>query len=240
MSESPASSVAASGEVRSAALDGVRDIMPAVIATIPFGLVFGALSLQAGLKLAESVGMSALTSAASAQFVALQLWVHPLPFWAIVLSVAAVNIRHILYGAALGRKLQHWPVPTRYLAFALLTDTTYALAELRPGPRLSAAYYFGMGVPIYLVWIATTWLGFVFGAVIRDPNALGFDFILTAYFIFLIAGFRRRRNALPVIAASAAGSVAAYLALGSPWHFAGGALAGIAVAILLAGRKGAA
>ncbi|MEA3041485.1 MAG: hypothetical protein QOC65_974, partial [Sphingomonadales bacterium] len=51
---------------------------------------------------------------------------------------------------------------------------------------------------------------------------------------FLVVGFRKRPNALPVILASAAGSVLAHVTLGPPWHFAGGALAGMAIAATLA------
>ena len=57
---------------------------------------------------------------------------------------------------------------------------------------------------------------------------------MTAYFVHLVVGFRQRPNAIPVIVASAGGSVLAYLTVGPPWHFAAGAAAGIAVAATLA------
>jgi predicted branched-subunit amino acid permease len=52
-------------------------------------------------------------------------------------------------------------------------------------------------------------------------------------------GFRRRPLWLPVVAVSAAGSVAAHHLVGSPWHVSIGAAAGILVAVLVpaAGRK---
>ena len=152
----------------------------------------------------------------------------------------AVNLRHVLYSAAIGRRVQHWPPATRYAAFAFLTDPTFALAETRGGAVLSPAYYFGISLPLYLNWIVTTALGAIFGALIQNYEAYGIDFVVTAYFIFLIVGFRKRPNAMAVILASGAGSLIGHFAFGPPWHFAGGAVAGMATAAALAGRRKAA
>ena len=92
-------------------------------------------------------------------------------------------------------------------------------------------------MPLYLSWVAATWLGAAFGSLIERPERYGIDFVVTAYFIHLVAGFRKRPNALAVIAASAAGSLLAYLAFGSPWHFAGGAGAGMCVAAAMASPR---
>lgn len=208
--------------------------MPIMLATIPFGIIFGALAAKQGLSPAESVLMSGITYAGASQFVALQFWAHPLPFWTIFLAVLAVNLRHVLYSAALGRRMTHWSGVQRYLGFAILTDPTFALAELQPSNRLNAAYYFGLSLPLYANWLAVTALGAYSGNLIGDPEVFGLDFVVTAYFIYLVSGFRKRPNALWVTLMSAGASVAIYLAAGSPWHIAGGAVAGMAAAALLA------
>jgi 4-azaleucine resistance transporter AzlC len=217
-------------------LRGARDILPIVAAAAPFGLVFGALAVQKGLTFAEAVFMSAVVYAGASQFAALELWAPPLPVWAILFSVLAVNFRHVLYSAALGRKMRHWPAAGRLAGFGFMVDPIYALAEVNGGARLSGAYYLGIAMPLYLAWIAATAVGAAFGSLIAEPAALGLDFVLTAYFIILVAGFRARPNAGWIIATAAAGAIAAHLAIGPPWHIAVGALAGIAVAAALAGR----
>src|SRR5262245_34809648 len=111
---------------------GLRDILPIVAAIVPFGVVYGALAANR-MTLGESLFMSGFVYAGSSQFVALELWSHPLPFWTVLLSVLAVNLRHVLYSAALGRKIGHWSPAARYAGFALLVDPTFALAELRGG-----------------------------------------------------------------------------------------------------------
>ena len=220
--------------VRAEFLRGARDILPIIAATIPFGLVYGALAVKEGLTFTENVLMSAAVYGGASQFVALEFWAAPLPFWTILLSALAVNLRHVLYSAALGRRMMHWSPLARYAGFAVLTDPTFALAELKGGARLSAPYYFGLGLPLYVNWVATTALGAVLGNLIGDPQAIGLDFVVTAYFIFLVMGFRERPNALPVIGASAAFAILAYVTVGPPWHFVAGAIAGMSVAALLA------
>lgn len=213
---------------------GVRDIVPIMAATAPFAVIFGALAAQRGLTFPESAALSGLVYAGASQFVALEFWADPLPYWTILASVLAVNLRHILYSAAFGRKIGHWPAVRRYLGFALLVDPTFALAELDRSPRLSAAYYFGLAVPLYVFWLTTTSAGYVFGNLLGAPERFGLDFLVTAYFIVLVVGFRKRPNSAAVIAASASAAVITYLTLGSPWHFATGAIAGVLVAAGLA------
>jgi 4-azaleucine resistance transporter AzlC len=221
--------------------EGVRDILPVIAAASPFGLVFGALAAERGLSFVEIVLMSAVIYAGASQFAALELWVTPLPVLAILFAVLAVNFRHVLYSAALGRRMRHWPAGRRLAAFSLMVDPVYALSELKGGARLSGAYYAGLALPMYVSWVAATTVGAAFGGLIREPQAWGFDFVLTAYFLVLVTGFRARPNAGPIIAAAAGGAVAAHLVVGPPWHIGVGALVGIAVAAALAGRaRGAA
>jgi 4-azaleucine resistance transporter AzlC len=221
-------------------LRGFRDILPIIVATIPFGMVFGALATKTGLSLFESGLMSAAVYGGASQFVALEFWTHPLPFWTILLSALAVNLRHVLYSAALGRRMGHWSPLQRYSCFVFLTDPIFALSESRGGERLSVAYYFGLAVPLYLNWVLTTLLGAIAGALIGRPQAIGLDFVVTAYFMFLVVGYRTRPHALPIIGVSAGAAAAAYLLFGPPWHFAGGAIFGMGTAALLAEPRKAA
>lgn len=213
---------------------GVRDIAPILVATIPFGLVFGTIAAHDGLSFDQASFMSAALFAGAAQFTALELWVHPLPFVAMLLSVMAVNMRLMLYSAALGRKIGGWSPLARYLGLGIISDPIFALAELNGGERPSFAYYLALALPLYLNWIVTTAAGFLFGNLIGEPKALGLDMVVIAYFIHVLFGFRKRPNALAVIVASAAASVAAYLTAGPPWHFAAGAAAGMATAVAMA------
>ncbi len=215
----------------------LRDIAPVMLAALPFGVVIGALAAKKGLPFDQIMLMSGLIFAGASQFVALELWGVPPPFWLIVFSVLAVNFRHILYSAALGRKMRHWTAVGRYGGFALMVDPVYVLGELRGGARLSGVYYAAIAIPLYFGWLIATALGALFGRLIEDPKDFGLDFVLAAYFIYLVAQFRERPNAVPIILASAAFAIVAFFTIGPPWHIASGAFAGIAVAAGLAGRR---
>ncbi len=218
-------------------LRGFRDIVPVMVATIPFGLLFGAVAVKEGMTAAEATAMSAITYGGAAQFAVLEFWANPLPFWTVLMSGLAVNLRNVLYSASLGRKMTHWRPATRYAAFAFLTDPSFAISELKEGKHLSAPYYFGLGIPLYVSWIVTTVIGAILGNLIAHPEAVGIDFLVTAYFLYIVVGFRKRANALPVIGASAGAAIAAYLTVGAPWHFFAGAIAGMAVAVSLAPKE---
>ncbi|OCW58558.1 AzlC family ABC transporter permease [Hoeflea olei] len=216
-------------------LTGVRASVPIVAASAPFALLFGALAVDNGLSVGEAVLMSALLFAGASQMVGLELFSSGIAPWIIVFSVFAVNFRHVLYSAALGRRMGLMPGWRKAVAFFFLTDPQYASAETRAdgGKPLSFAWYMGMAVPIYLFWVLGGFLGAVFGRLITDPEAIGLDALLPIYFLGLVLGFRQRSGWLPVVIASGLASIAAYHTVGSPWHVSLGALAGVIVAVLL-------
>ena len=215
--------------------DGARRSIPIVLASLPFGLLFGALAVQNGFSFGEAVLMSAAVFAGASQMVGLELFGQVIPPWLVVLSIFAVNFRHVLYSAALGRRVPHWTPFQRAFGFFFLTDPQYAEGEKRaerPG-GLSFVWYMGMATAIYVFWVADAVIGAAFGNLIPDPHALGIDFMLPIYFLGLVMDFRKRPLWLPVILASSAVSIAAYHLVGSPWHVSIGAVAGIVLAAII-------
>jgi len=91
-------------------------LLPLLISVIPFGLILGALSADKGLSPLETMLMSGLVFAGSAQFVAAGLWHHPLPVLAIVASTALINSRHLLMGAALESHMRQFGRARGYAA----------------------------------------------------------------------------------------------------------------------------
>jgi predicted branched-subunit amino acid permease len=220
-------------------LRGARRSVPIVVAIVPFGLLFGALSVANGLTVGQSVAMSASIVAGASQLVGIQLFNQKVAVWIVVLSIFAVNFRHVLYSAAAGRRIRTFPLWQKAIAFFFLTDPQFAETEQagEAGRTIRFAWYMGVALPVYSAWLTNTLIGALFGRLIRDPHALGLDFLLTIYFFGIVLSFRRRANWLPVVAVSAAASVGAYHVVGSPWHITLGGLAGVAVAAILGGGK---
>ncbi|SOE10709.1 4-azaleucine resistance transporter AzlC [Hoeflea halophila] len=220
-------------------IQGVRASLPIVAAAAPFGMLFGALAVDNGLSVGEAVLMSATVYAGASQMVGLEMFGANIAPWIIILSIFAVNFRHVLYSAALGRKIGLFKGWQKMIAFFFLIDPQYAAAEARADRKqpLTMAWYMGMAVPIYVFWVLEGWIGAVFGSLITNPRALGIDFLLPIYFLGLVLGFRARPNWLPVVIASGLGSILAFYTVGSPWHVSLGALAGILVAVVIPPRS---
>src|SRR5690349_3425736 len=105
---------------------GVRAEFPLLIGVFPFGLIYGALALNAGLSKTAAQLMSSIVFAGSSQFITAQLVHEATPGLVIVLTIAVVNLRHMLYSASLAPYL--WSLPMRWKALLsyLLTDEAYA------------------------------------------------------------------------------------------------------------------
>ncbi|MAZ18188.1 MAG: branched-chain amino acid ABC transporter permease [Ahrensia sp.] len=219
-------------------IDGVLSATPAMIAAAPFGLLFGALAIDNGMSVFEVALMSATIFAGASQMVGIDLFGDRIAPWLIVLSIFAVNFRHVLYSAVIGRHTRSWAAWQRFVGFFFLIDPQFAEAEKRAesGKPLSFIWFVSGGLTFYVTWLFEGWLGAVFGSLVKNPADYGIDFLLTVYFLVLVMGFRKRSNWLPVVIVSAVVSVGAYMLVGSPWHVSIGAIAGVAVAAAIGGR----
>lgn len=213
-------------------LSGVRAGAPVTLAVVPFGLLFGALAVDNGFTIAEAMLMSATVYGGASQMVGIDLFGHKVAPWLIVLSIFAVNFRHVLYSAAFGPIIRDWPFVQKAVGFFFLTDPQFAEAERRRenGKPVTFAWYFGMGALWWVCWVAEAGIGAYFGSLIANSHAFGIDFLLPIYFLGLVMSFRKRPRWLPVVMASAVASIVAHATVGSPWHVSIGALAGILLA----------
>lgn len=231
----PASAAAPSrtSEVRR----GLAASIPMTVAVAPVGAIFGAVAAAKGLTVAEASLMSATAYAGASQFVAIDLFGRSVPAWSIILSVFAVNFRHVLYSAALAPAIRHLRRRTKAGVFFLLVDPAFAFAEADriQGRPFSPPAYFAYSGFMYLVWLAATAVGAAFGR-LADPHAFGLDMLFPIYFLAMVMGFRTRPMFWRTLAVSAAVAIAVYegpafgLPFGSPWHVILGGLAGILVA----------
>lgn len=215
---------------------GFRLGIPVLVASAPFAVLFGALAVKQGMTPAEVALMSATLYAGASQMVGIELFGKTIAPWLVVFSIFAVNFRHVLYSAAVGRRITHWSFVQKAVGFFFLVDPQYAETERRAesGRSIDFVWYMGMAAPIYVAWLFNSWVGAAFGSLIPDSRALGLDFLLPIYFLGLVMSFRKRPMWIPIVIASSIVSVIAYHTIGSPWHVSIGAAAGILVAAVMA------
>mgnify|MGYP006160356567 FL=1 len=221
-------------------LYGCRDSIPMIVGILPFGLIYGALASLAGLSLGQALGMSLLVYAGSAQFIAISLLTLGSGMVVILLTTLVVNLRHVLYSAALqpyvGKLSQRWRVP---LAFGL-TDETFAVVQRRYLARGMTEhgqwYHAGVALALYLSWVSSSLVGALFGQNVPNLAGWGLDFAMLATFIGIVVP--ALRNQPQIAAALVAGAVAL---LCHTWPYKLGlmaaALSGIAVGVWLERRK---
>ena len=214
--------------------EGARLGIPVLISAGPFAVLFGAVAAANGFTVGEAVLMSATIYGGASQMVGIELFGQHVAPWLIVFSIFAVNFRHVLYSAAVGRRVAHWSFAQKAVGFFFLVDPQYAEAERRgeKGETVGFVWYMGMALPIYVLWIFESALGAAFGRLLPDPRVIGLDFLLPIYFLGMVLGFRSRPLWLPIVLVSGVASIIAFRTVGSPWHVSLGALAGIALAAL--------
>ena len=113
-----------------------------LLVIVPFAMLFGVVATEAGLNVAEVMGMSVLVIAGAAQFAALQQMVDAdTPIAMILLTALAVNLRMAMYSASLTPWLGQARLWKRALVAYLMVDQVYLLSvvEIRDRTRAERA-----------------------------------------------------------------------------------------------------
>ncbi len=215
-------------------LAGVRAELPLLIGVFPFGMIYGALALSAGLSPAAAQLMSSILFAGSSQFAAAQLIHDSAPALVIVLTVAMINLRHMLYSASIAPYIKDLSTRWKSLLAYLLTDEAYAATAVhyqQQGITPTGHWFFlGAGLALWTTWQASSALGIFLGAAL--PASWPLDFALPLTFIAMVVPVLKDR---PMVAAALSSGVVALLAYGLPYKlgFILAALVGITVGTFL-------
>jgi 4-azaleucine resistance transporter AzlC len=217
---------------------GVRAEIPLLIGVFPFGMIYGALALNAGLDRLASQLMSAIVFAGSSQFITTQLVHDGAPGLVIVVTIAVVNLRHMLYSASLAPYLAGLSTRWKVILSYFLTDEAYAPSIIqyeREGIRpFSHWFLLGAGFSLWFIWQVSTAFGIFLGTAIPDSWSL--DFALPLTFIAMVVPVLKNRPAI-ASALSAGGVALAAYALPFRLGLILAAVVGIMVGTLLEGRQ---
>lgn len=110
---------------------GFTQLVPISAFVTAFGAAFGLAATQHGLDDVTTIAMSALVFAGAAQFAALELWGTDVPLLAVMITVFAINARHLLMGATLYPWLRCLPPGKRYGIMVVISDANWAMAMQR-------------------------------------------------------------------------------------------------------------
>lgn len=198
------------------ALLGARRISVLMPGIVVFAVAFGAAAASKGLSLFETLLMSATVYAGVAQLVAMELW-RPEWSWGAIAGLTAVtatvNARMVLQGASLQPWLAKFPWALNAMHLFFFADANWLVAaRYRAEGGRDLGVMFGSGLALWLLWVTTSALGHVLGALVADPRAYGIDLVMPIFFAsMLVPLWRGRRAALPWVVAGLVALVTAKL-----------------------------
>lgn len=167
---------------------GVRDEAPILLGVAPFGLIFGALAIDAHIAVPIAQAMSSIIFAGASQFIAAQMIGSGTSGLVILLVVFVVNLRHALYSASVAPHIRHLAPGWKFLLAYLLTDEAYIVTithyNQESDPVHKHWYFLGAGLTLWTTWQVSTVIGIILGTQLPQDWPLGFVLPLT--FIALV------------------------------------------------------
>jgi len=179
--------------------DGMRATLPFWPGTTLFGIVYAVAARAAGLTGAETLGMSVLVHAGSAQFAATGLIGSGAGPIAVTLATAITNARHILMSASIAPRIVNRPVWWRLLFAWQLTDESYAVTTARflAGDG-NSAFAYGTNIGMVVPWLGGAVVGVIAGSAVPDTWRGGVDLVGPLIFLTLLVPLLRTGRALVV------------------------------------------
>lgn len=163
---------------RNAFFDGSRTMRKAGFAIFTWALVTGIAMAKSGIGTIESIGMSFLVYAGSAQLAALPLMMGDFPVWTIWITAIIVNLRFIISSAGIQPHFKDRSFWKRSVLGYLNGDLNFAFfmsqfpSENRDPTRLP--FYLGLSLTNWTIWQTGSMLGIFLAGLIPESWGLGF------------------------------------------------------------------
>jgi 4-azaleucine resistance transporter AzlC len=179
------------------------------------------------------IATSFVIFAGAAQLATVQLLDSGTSLAVVIVTALVVNVRHLMYSAALAPHFSEFPVRSRLVLPYLLTDQAFAVSmpryETETDPIYKRWFFAGCGLTLWGSWQLATIAGVVLGAQI--PDSLGLEFAIPLVFLVLLIPVVQTR---PGLVAAVVGGVVAVLASDAAYSLGlvVGALSGVGAGVL--------
>lgn len=214
----------------------LRQAVSVGVATGAYGISFGALSVAAGLTVAQTMALSLLMFTGGSQFAFVGVLGAGGSGTAATATAALLGVRNGLYGLQVAPMLRTSPL-VRPLAAHLTIDESTAVGTAQPTPATRRLGFWATGVAVFALWNAMTLVGAVVGDALGDPRRWGLDAAAAAAFLALLWPRLRAREAQATAVAAAVVAVVTTPALPAGVPVLLAALVAVAVSVLRPGRS---
>lgn len=195
---------------RTAFYAGAKKAIPIMIGYTPLGLAFGVIAREKGLDVWQVILMSLTSFTGSGQFIAVGMLGAGAGISAILLTNFLVNLRYLLFSAAMAPHVKKLPTLIQSILAFGITDETFTL-NMTQFDKQEADRDFMLGVNIFsqLSWVVNSAIGVAVGNIIPNIDRFGISFALPAMFIALLLMQIKDRNTMLVAVIAGAISLAA-------------------------------
>jgi predicted branched-subunit amino acid permease len=211
------------------AREGFRLFLPMSVGLVPWAIVTGIAMRSIGLSPVEAMGMNLIVYAGTAQLGTLPLIASGAPLWLIALTALVLNLRFVIFSAALAPAFHGKPWSQRVLSSYLLVDGLFVLCADRlmraDDPHWRWGFYFAPGAWCWCIWQTGALVGML-GADFF-PTDWSLEFMTTIALMVMLVPIVKER---PMLVAGVAGGLGAVLMRGLPLKL--GVIAGIAIGIV--------
>ena len=199
-----------SPDFRAGAREGFRIFLPLSVGLVPWALVTGMAMTSVGFSPLQAMGMNIIVFAGAAQLGTLPLIATGAPVWLIVACALAINLRFVIFSAAIAKGFRGLNTGTRWFCGHLLTDGVFAVTLDKMMHTDSAqwrlGYFLAPSLWSWVLWQAFALVGIFFAGSI--PKSWSLEFMATIALMVLLIPMAKAR---PMLVAAVVGGGSAVL-----------------------------
>lgn len=158
--------------------EGFKVGMPTLFGIGAWGLVVGIAMVKSGLSVPQSLAMTLVVFAGSAQLASLPLIAANAPIWVVFVTALVINLRFVIFSALLAPHFAHLPWKQRFALGYVSGDMTVAIFLQRfpsEAPALGKLSYLkGLMYPNWVSWQVGSIAGIFLGSAVPPEWGLGF------------------------------------------------------------------
>lgn len=167
---------------------GFLSIVPIISGIIPFGAVMGSAFAEAKLSFYQAMFMDTVVYAGAAQLATTELMRLNTATFVVVVTGLIINLRFLLYSAALSPSLEKSSPWVKFFCAFTLTDQSYAAMTANHDKfttdEEAVQFYMGTAVAMLLAWHLSVVAGYIFGNF--APASLNLDYAIPLSFVALL------------------------------------------------------
>lgn len=197
------------------AREGLRSFLPLSVGLIPWAIVTGVAMRSSGLSALEAVGMNVIVFAGTAQLGALPLLMAGAPLWLIAVTTVALNLRFMIFSAAIAPAFRSYALRRRLLSGYLLVDGVFAVCADRmlkcDDPHWRWGCYLAPSLWCWVLWQVFGLVGIVGAG--SMPTGWSLEFMATIALLVMLVPMAATR---PMLVAALVGGLGAVALRGLP------------------------